>query len=27
MKYVSKFANKTEGWILACVEDNEEGPK
>ena len=27
MKYMSRFANKTEGWVIACIEDNEEGPK
>lgn len=27
IKYISRFSNKTEGWIVACVEENEEGPK
>lgn len=27
IKYISRFSNKTEGWILACVEENEDGPK
>lgn len=27
IKYISRFSNKTEGWVMACVEENEEGPK
>jgi len=23
---ISKFSNKTEGWVIACIEENEEGP-